>query len=185
MKITHVLALAVALLASSPTRVASQVRYDDWGLRNVDVRSVAYQAGLREGRFDARQNRPSDPSDTWRRGRERRDFIAGYNRGYQLGLSDRNRGWDRDRDDRDYRDYGYRSTNFGSFLASARHTGYLDGLNDGNRDRRLGLFRLTLGVNFRNADRGFDSRYLSRNQYQQQYRVGYEQGYRNGFRGTY
>jgi len=178
MKIIHVLALSVALLTGSTSSLTAQ------GIRNgIDERNSAFQLGMREGLSDARNYRPSQPSQQFRRGPDRRDFMTGYNRGYQIGVSERARGWNQDRDQRDYRPDPYRSTGYGGFLATARQTGYQDGLNDGARDRRFGAFRPTVGVNFRNADRGFDSRYLTRNQYQQQYRVGYEQGYRYAFRG--
>jgi hypothetical protein len=47
-----------------------------------DRASVAYQQGLREGRSDADRNRAANPRSRWNSVAQRRDYEAGYNRGY-------------------------------------------------------------------------------------------------------
>src|SRR5229473_7544955 len=62
--------------------------------------------------------------------------------------------------------------------ADARQYGYQDGYNDGLRDRQTGhSFRPTHDDNYRDANRGWDSRMVSSNDYKYAYRQAYSNGY--------
>ncbi|MBI2815392.1 MAG: hypothetical protein HYX72_00485 [Acidobacteria bacterium] len=63
--------------------------YDDAMARSQDNRgdvrnSTAFEEGMRAGQWDAQHNRQPRPrDDKWSNQRDRSDFEAGYNRGYQ------------------------------------------------------------------------------------------------------
>ena len=101
-----------------------------------------------------------------------------YNQGYQNYPGYQDRDWDRDRD-RDRDRYGY---DRGNGFRNAREFGFQDGFNDGRNDRLSGhSFRPTHDGNFRHADRGYDGRFMSRNEYKQIYREAYQNGYERGY----
>ncbi len=90
-----------------------------------------------------------------------------------------------------YGNYGYYGNgNYGprnqsNYLDQASRTGYQDGINDGQNDRRTGhSFRPTHDDNYKHADRGYNVAFADKGTYQQAYRSGYEQGYQAGY-GSY
>lgn len=90
---------------------------------------------------------------------------------------------DRDRDDRVYRDRGYgRNT---PAYDNGYNDGYQKGLEDGRERHDFDPAREKW---YRNADRGYNSRYGSKAQYENAYRDafrrGYQQGYSDGDRHT-
>src|SRR5689334_3475149 len=106
--------------------------------------------------------------------------MSAAQQGPYQGWGYQNHDWDRDRDhDRDRYGYGY---DRGYGARNPREFGYQDGLNDGRNDRLSGhSFRPTHDGNFRHADRGYDGRYMSRNEYKQIYREAYQNGYERGY----
>jgi hypothetical protein len=159
---------------------------------------IAYQDGLRQGRFDAQRNLSSRPYDNrWRNDADRRAYYIGYTRAYQDTMAD-NRDHDRDRDgdrdhdrvhDRDHdrdndRDHNRNGNGQGSayYHDTARQTGYQDGVKDGSHDKQNGhSFRPTEGDNYKNADRGYLSDMGEKDQYKLWYREGYSGGYKYGW----
>ena len=85
---------------------------------------------------------------------------------------------DRDRDDNRWgngRGYGVSSV--------AYDNGYRDGLNKGREDARdRDSFDPVRHKEYRNADRGYNSRYGSKDQYKFAYRDGFDAGYRQAYR---
>ncbi len=151
---------------------------------------VAYQDGLRQGRFDAQRHLSSRPYDNrWRSDADRRAYYIGYTRAYQDTLADnrdhgRDHDWDRN-DDRDHdRDHDRNSDGQISayYRDMARQTGYQDGLKDGSHDKQHGhSFRPTQMDNYKNADRGYLSDMGDKDQYKLWYREGYSAGYKYGW----
>jgi hypothetical protein len=158
--------------------------------RDAQSRSAPYEQGLREGREDARRNRRAPRTDQWRNNRDRRDYEAGYNRGYEdatRGGAGRGGTYGGGPYGGGAYGGGYGRPNGGSGgnpgMSNARNIGYQDGLNDGAKDLRTGhSFRPTQGDNYKNADRGFNSQFGDKNQYKQLYRQGYQEGYPIGYR---
>ena len=162
---------------------------------------VAYQDGLRQGRFDADHRLSSRPYESrWRSYDDRRAYSAGYIRAYRdvQDYRDHGRDWDRDHDrdrDRDHdgdrdRDRGGNSYGRGNgygqgstyYRDMAKKTGYQDGQNDGAHDKQSGhSFRPTQMDNYKNADRGFRDDMGDKNSYKLAYREGYSSGYKNGW----
>jgi hypothetical protein len=64
---------------------------------------------------------------------------------------------------------------------AAYQTGYMDGVNAGRIDRRMGAYRGGSGGLYKHADHGYNHGYGSKGAYQQAYREGYLAGYRRGF----
>ena len=72
--------------------------------------------------------------------------------------------------------YGY-----GGGSNAAYQTGYMDGVNAGRIDRRVGAYRAGSGGLYKHADHGYNHSYGNKGAYQQAYRAGYMTGYRRGF----
>ena len=132
----------------------------------------AYSEGYRQGRWDGEHNRRADWDDNrWREGDDRRAYRDGYLRGY----NEARRYNDHDADDGYYRGSGYA-------LNTARQFGYQDGYNDGLRDRQTGhSFRPTHDDNYHDANRGWDWRLVSHDDYKYAYRQAYSNGYERGY----
>jgi len=64
---------------------------------------------------------------------------------------------------------------------AAYQTGYMDGVNAGRIDRRMGAYRAGSGGLYKHADHGYNHAYGGKGAYQQAYREGYLAGYRRGF----
>jgi hypothetical protein len=70
----------------------------------------------------------------------------------------------------------------GSYSNDASHIGYMDGVQDGQRDLYTGHgFRPTHDANFRHADRGYGRHLGPKWDYQQAYRDGYMKGYERSY----
>ena len=112
----------------------------------------------------------------------------------------RARDWDRDRDrdDRRWRNNGYRVYvpnrgygaygNYGNYggygggYQSAERQGYQDGLNTGASDAARGQsYDPERSHFYRNANYGYNSAYGNRGGYQQAYRNGFLRGYQQGY----
>ncbi len=158
-----------------------------------------YEDGLRYGQHDRSVGKPSRPTDSQAyndadRGYSSRfgskdqykaDYRRGYVRGYQEGYGGRgaygddrrNRGEDWPHDDRDRNDRhdrGYRS--------AGERQGYEDGLRYGQHDRSAGKpFRPTDSQAYNDANRGYSSRFGSKDQYKADYRRGYVRGYEEAY----
>ena len=183
--------------------------YDRDDDRYNQTNRVAYQDGLRQGRFDADHRLSSRPYESrWRSYDDRRAYSAGYIRAYRdvQDYRDRDRDWDRDHDrdrdhdwdrdhdrdrdhdgDRDRSGNGYgRGNGYGQgstyYRDMAKQTGYQDGLNDGAHDKQSGhSFRPTQMDNYKNANRGFRDDMGDVDSYKLAYREGYSSGYKYGW----
>jgi hypothetical protein len=181
MKYMRAMLMGAALLTSGATFAAAQAVVPvqwGWGHRDDDDRQ-AFRDGYRQGLLDARQGRRADWDDNcrYRENDDRQAFRNGYFRGYREVNATYRRG-DGDEDDR-YRGLGgYRNYGFNA----ARQYGFQDGYNDGVGDRNNGhSFRPTHDGNYKHADRGYDPRFGSKDQYKTAYRQAYEQGYQQGY----
>lgn len=174
MRYMRAIMLGVALIAGSASLASAQVLSLQLGGGDRDDRQ-AYSEGYRQGRWDGEHNRRADWDDSrWREADDRRAYRNGYLRGY----NEVRRYNDHDRDDGYYRGGG--GPGYG--LNNARQYGYQDGYNDGLRDRQTGhSFRPTHDDNYRDANRGWDSRMVSSNDYKYAYRQAYSNGYERGY----
>jgi hypothetical protein len=174
--------LGAALIVGATTLAGAQVVVPvqwGWGWRDNDDRQ-AFREGYKQGQWDARHNRRFDPDDSrWRERDDRQAFRSGYERGFrEVGYysNGRDRDWDHDGD----RDRGGWGRGYG--VSAARQNGYLDGLNDGARDRRTGhSYRPTHDDNYRHADRGYIPTYGNKDYYKQAYREAYREAYQNAY----
>lgn len=173
--------------------------YDRDDDRYNQTNRVAYQDGLRQGRFDAQHRLSSRPYESrWRGNDDRRAYSAGYIRAYRdvqdYRDHDRDRDWDRDHDrdrdhdaDRDRGGNGYgRGNGYGQgstyYRDMAKQTGYQDGMKDGTHDKQSGhSFRPTQMDNYKSADRGFRDDMGDMDSYKLAYREGYSSGYKYGW----
>jgi hypothetical protein len=85
----------------------------------------------------------------------------------------------RDRDDRVYRDGRYNQGRNNVAISNGFSDGYEKGLNDG-RDNHS--FDPTRHKWYKSANRNYDSRYGSKEQYENLYRDGFRRGYDEGYR---
>jgi len=77
-------------------------------------------------------------------------------------------------------DYGQRPS------SAAERNGYEDGLRYGQHDRNVNKpSRPTDSQAYNDANRGYNSRFGSRDRYKVEYRRGYVNGYEQGYRGNY
>lgn len=117
--------------------------------------------GARHGRSD---NRGRDRDDDWERGDDRRD--RNRPRAGRFPFPDRNP---------NQRGGGYSSVPFDN--------GYKDGHDKGREDARDNdSYDPVRHSRYRSADRGYDGRYGSKNDYRLVYREGFEAGYDAGYR---
>jgi hypothetical protein len=95
----------------------------------------------------------------------------------QQGARD-NQGMDQDRS------YGMQR-NDGQQRNLASDYGYQDGVTQGMHDRQSGRrARPTDDANYKQADRGYESKFGDHDQYRQMYRQAYERGYDRGYNGN-
>jgi hypothetical protein len=110
--------------------------------------------------------------------------IASRSRNARVIYGNDGRWNDRDRngngrDDRYGDRYGYGN----SAMTVPYQNGYRDGLEKGREDGRDGdSYDPVRHSRYRSADRGYNSRYGSRDQYKLVYRDGFEAGYSEGYR---
>jgi hypothetical protein len=170
MRYIRAIMLGVALIVGGTSLASAQVLSLQLGVGDRDDRQ-AYSEGYRQGRWDGAHNRRADWDDNrWREGDDRRSYRDGYLRGY----NEARRYNDHDADDGYYRG--------GYALNTARQFGYQDGYNDGLRDRQTGhSFRPTHDDNYHDANRGWDPRLVSRDDYKFAYRQAYSNGYERGY----
>lgn len=186
MKHVRTMLLGAALIGGASTWAAAQAIVPiqfGWQHHDDDDRQ-AFREGYQQGRSDAAHRRSADYRATgrWREADDVRAYRNGYLQGYRevsaawRGDGDRDGDGDHDRDDRG------RGPIF--FVNTARQFGMQDGFNAGLQDRRTGHgFRPTRGGNYKHADRGYDRRFGSKNDYKRAYREAYAQGYQNGYNG--
>jgi hypothetical protein len=78
----------------------------------------------------------------------------------------------------------YPNRNYG-YATPAYDNGYRDGLEKGREDTdRRNSFDPVRHKEYRNADRGYNNRYGSKDQYKLTYRDGFEAGYQAAYRGS-
>jgi hypothetical protein len=76
---------------------------------------------------------------------------------------------------------GHRDQDYG-YASRAYDIGYREGLEHGADDGRRGRgFAMEHDNDYRRADKGWNRRYGSREQYRYEFRRGYERGYREGY----
>ena len=198
MKSLKSLAMMAALVAGNTGLTSAQYSpRGDWGYqdrdrdrdRNRNNNANAYQEGYRQGQWDATHNRRAQNNrGRWGNSDDQRAYAAGYSRGYNDAMN--NGGYygnGRYGSNGGYGDGGYGNGGWygngngrygNSGMQSARQYGYQDGLNEGSHDRQTGhSFRPTQDDNYRNADRGYNSSFGSKDQYKQLYRQAYQSGY--------
>ena len=84
---------------------------------------------------------------------------------------------------RDWNGYGNWGGSY-QLRRAAIYAGYNEGLEEGRRDHSRGdRFNFTDESDYRNATRGYNSRWGSRALYQRYFREGFESGYRDGYNG--
>jgi hypothetical protein len=192
-------ALFAALVLTTSTACATQAygrRYPAPGVR-VDDRAYrfGYEAGLQDGRDDARRGRSFSMErhgefrsadrgyDGYGRRNEYRDmyrrgFSAGYNDGYRQ--FDR-RGRNDDRGRRPGPSYGNGGT--AVLRSPAADVGFRDGYEAGRDDARDGdRFDPVRAKRYREGDHDYNSRYGSRDEYKRIYREAFQRGYEQGYR---
>src|SRR5256885_497875 len=88
MKNIRVLVMIMGAMVATSAIASAQYRDRDWdrdrsgGWKNKGGR--AYENGYREGRGEGGPGRsPQARTGQWRDSRDRQDYLAGYNRGYQ------------------------------------------------------------------------------------------------------
>lgn len=188
MKYVRAMLLGVAVIGGISSLAAAQARVPiQWGWQyHDDDDRQAFREGYGQGRWDAEHRYPANyrAAGRWHEADDVRAYRNGYVQGYrEVSAYWRNdRDHDGDDDDNDY-DRG-RGRNALYFLAVARQNGMQDGFNDGLNDGRTGhSYRPTHGGNYKHADRGYDSRGCSRDDYRRAYRDAYLQAYQNGYNG--
>jgi hypothetical protein len=201
---------ALAIAAPAVTLSAREqwgVPRDQYGYNNQYGYSEGYNRGLRAGEEDARRNQSfnyTDESDyrdddagyrsqygdrTSYRADFRRGFEEGYragfgrsttgrygNRGDNLPPQSNGRGWANGRAGRDDND-NYNSYNRVA-LESGFNDGYEAGMSDGRARRRNDPIAES---RYRSGDRGYNSRYGTRDAYKVDYRRAFLQGYDRGY----
>ena len=205
------LALVSALALAAPAATLSAreqwgVPRDQYGYNNQYGYSEGYNRGLRAGEEDARRNQSFNYTDEgdyrdadagYRsqygdRTRYREDFRRGFETGYRAGFgrtgTDRygdnrgdnlppwsnGRGWGNGRAGRD----GNYNGNNRFALESGFNDGYEAGLSDGRSRRRNDPVAES---RYRSGDRGYNSRYGTREAYKIDYRRAFLQGYDRGY----
>jgi hypothetical protein len=169
---------------------------------SADVRRLAYdrgfQVGARDGERDARSRdayryqderayQRADSGYDRRYGsieRYRTFFREGYVDGYAQGYRRYGRQYG-DRNDRYGRGpgYGYPPVRDTRYL-TAYDNGVRDGIEKGREDARdRDRFDPRRHRWYRDAERGYDNRFGSREQYRDEYRRGFLAGYEQGYRG--
>ncbi len=161
----------------SPVVYGSQAQFD-----------YGYREGVRAGERDVRSRDSYDYRDerAWQRARNRA-FREGFERGYAEAYRSRgaygrdSRGGDNGRygsgrygDDR----YG-RQVHNNPAAAAGYDDGYRQGLDDARDGDRSDPVRAR---NYRSADRGYDRRYGSKDEWKRIYREGFMSGYQRGYR---
>jgi hypothetical protein len=173
-----VIAFAVPACASH----RSSYRYPA-AVRGVDQRafSIGYEQGLRRGEQDARRRRSVeyDRYDEYRSGSagfrgygDRNSYRAEFRRGFVAGYND-----------------GYRRLNAGpvrdlrsAYGNVAAENGYRDGYAQGREDARdRDRFDPVRASRYRAGDRGYNSRFGSRDLYKREYRAAFQAGYERGY----
>lgn len=153
----------------------------------VDQRAYprGYEDGRSAGANDARRNRQFDytrhsdyrDADSGYRGYGDRNtyrslfregFVAGYNDGYRRYANTN-------------RESVYPAS--GRFASPASQAGYRDGYDEGKDDARdHDRYDPIRATRYRDGDRGYESRYGSREIYKRDYRAAFEQGYERAYR---
>lgn len=155
-------------------------RDDRWGRDGRMDREdrQAYRDGYRDGRTDAQSRRRAKPRPGHWRGDERRAYLEGY----EDGLRGRTRDW-RDRNDDGYPDRGRGNDGwYGRDRDVYRSPAYRFGAGDGewaanvDRTQRKG-YHPTDSHNYNKADRGYDPRFGSKDDYKRVYRQAYREAY--------
>jgi hypothetical protein len=194
----YIPALIVAAAVAAVTSACAAPLYQSRGIYSQDFERRAYENGRREGldqgRDDARNRRDfsfarhdeyRDGDRGYRRSdgdrdRYRRTFRQGYQDGYTEAFNQVARTFPR------------RAPSLGRAVPRDRSiaatpafdVGYRDGIDTGRDDaRRRRRFNPGGSSRYRSADRGYDRRYGSLDQYRRDYRSGFERGYEAGFRG--
>jgi hypothetical protein len=155
----------------------------DHGNYNNGSQNKAYQQGYKDGVWDT-QHGPQQRSRNWSNDSDARAYRDGYNAGYR-GNGAYNGGYNNNRGGR----WGSWSNNNGRYntgyggSGNYAQQGFIDGQNDGSRDRQTGhSFRPTEQPGWKHADRGYNGG-VSKDQYKQMYRDAYMQGYQRGYYG--
>lgn len=126
--------------------------------------NAAFRDGLYVGKLDAVQGkRPHLGSGRWANEADRRNYIDGYQRGFNEVA---------------------RSAGPDNQLHLAEMAGYRDGVLDGTADRNAGKrFQLSKNDNYRTATRGVAEREPEKERSRRAYRQGYANGYQQAYYG--
>jgi hypothetical protein len=200
---------ALALAAPAVTLSAREqwgVPRDQYGYNNQYGYSEGFNRGLRAGEEDARRNQTFNYTDEgdyrdadagYRsqygdRNRYRTDFRRGFEEGYRSGFGRTDNGrytdnrdgnlppWSNGRGNANGRAgrYDNYSTNNQYALETGYNDGYEAGLTDGRARRRDDPVAES---RYRSGDRGYNSRYGTREAYKTDYRRAFLQGYDRGY----
>lgn len=208
--LTFIVAAGLGSAAGQGRRNRNWDGYPNWG-GSYDLRQTAlnagYNEGSKEGRKDRDRNRHSDYSSFSAFQKATQDYSSRlgdrelYRRYYQLAFSrgyetenpgqiinDRNRDFDRDRNDRGRR--GRNWDRYGTYGGSyqlrqtALNAGYNEGIKQGLNDRRRGRHRnYSEFSQYQNATTDYSSKLGDRELYRRYYREGFENGYEDGWNG--
>ncbi|HMK29234.1 MAG TPA: hypothetical protein VK473_06065 [Terriglobales bacterium] len=140
-----------------------------------------YEQGLRDGAYDREHHHSANIRHrNWDDNRDRDAYLAGYRAGYGSYQESWYGG---------YNPYGGNPTyghNYPYGRNQAYNIGYQDGQRHGSQDRATGhSYRPTHDDDWRNADRGYNSSFGSKQAYKDEYRSGYQVGYDRGYRSRY
>jgi hypothetical protein len=126
-----------------------------------------------DGVAPGRQPRPTSCNEAER--------VASRDRNARVIYGDYNNNNDRYNNGR-YETYPNRAGNY-SYNRAGYDQGYQDGLEQGRKDARdRNSFDPVRHKEYRNADRGYNNRYGSKDQYKLVYRDGFEAGYQQAYR---
>jgi hypothetical protein len=197
---------AAVLAASTATACASAGGWSRYpgGRGPVDDRAYdrGYNDGRQRGENDARRNRAydyarhgdyRDADDGYRGYGNRNDYRVVYRQGFVAGYNDGYRRYARGGYNVPPPVYGSRggppvysgrAPRGGTYGTPAFENGYRDGYEAGRDDRNDGdRFDPIRPVRYRQGDRGYQSRYGSRDDYKREYRAAFQQGYADGYYG--
>lgn len=204
---TRNLKLTLAVVSMGWLFVAAGAQAQDYRSGSLEARTVGYEHGYRDGYQYGLDRRAQNASldlkaeDADRGYRSyygpKDEYKEGYREGYRAGATDGFGGVQT----RFAEIYGYRDPRYDPDVITqpdrtttvyierhwagedvATDIGYRDGVNAGLKDfREHHSFRPEDHSAWKDADRGYDKAFGSKDEYKRAYRAGYEMGYRQGF----
>ncbi len=167
----------VCALAASPA--SAQGRRNSQGVPPGQLPPAGMCRVWYDGVPPGRQPRPMSCREAERIASRDRDARVIYGDDYDNDRYGNDRYGNGRYDDR----YGYPDRGGYGYNSAAYDQGYRDGLNKGREDARdRDSFDPVRHKEYRNADRGYNNRYGSKDQYKLAYRDGFERGYEQSYR---